>query len=135
LATPPDGLPGQKIQVLQLNFNLFVSIFIVTKVLFNRMIEFNENTDIENKGNRDNTCNTICRVSGLGFRPGLLYVNQNEDNEVIVRNKNGKQNSWFLDDSLDSIPFNSSKPKKQLPYHLASQDETGAKVSYLYMYI
>lgn len=95
------------------------------------MIEGDENSAIENKGNRDNACNTTCRVSGLGFRPGLVYVNQGEENEIIIVDEEGKQDSWFLDDALDSIPFDEERPKEVLPHSLASQDEVGDKVSCL----
>lgn len=93
------------------------------------MLEGDENTNVENKGNRDNACDTTCRVSNLGFRPGLVYVNQGEEKEIIIVDDSGKQDSWFLDGALDSIPWNEDKPKEVLPHILASQDKVGEEVS------
>jgi len=93
------------------------------------MLEGDENATIENKGNRDNTCNTTCRVSALGFRPGQVYVNQGEEKEITIIDEDGNQDSWFLDDALDSIPWNEDSPKEVLPHTLANQDDVGEKVS------
>ena len=82
-----------------------------------------EQTALENKGNRDNTCNTTCRVSSLGFHPGAIFINQEADNEITIRDDSGKEDSWYLDDSMDNIPNN---PKESAT--LASQDEVGRKV-------
>ncbi len=100
------------------------------------MIEDDENTNVENKGNRDNACNTTCRVSGLGFRPGQVYVNQGEEHEVMIVDESGKKDSWFLDDALDSVPIDEDKPNQKLPHTLASQDNVGEKVCmYVRQYI
>jgi hypothetical protein len=103
------------------------------------MIESAVEVVVENTGNRDNTVNTTCRVSGFSFRPGLIYVDQEGQNEISLINDYGQiGDSWFLDDSLDSLPNNKEYLRTQqqynlplvpLPNVLADQEAVGAKVN------
>ena len=94
------------------------------------MLEDNGDPDaVENTGNRDNACNTSSRVSSLGFRPGVVYVNPDADNEISVVDSDGKVDSWYLDGSLDNIPVQSENKRiAPLPSVLADQDTVGEKV-------
>lgn len=96
------------------------------------MIESNATAEVENTGNRENAINTTCRVNGLGFRPGNIYVNPDAQHEVSLVDHTGHiSDQWFLDDSMDILMHDEDthKPDESSVDVLATQKEVGEKVS------
>lgn len=94
---------------------------------------------VDNAGNRDNAIVTTCRVAQGGFRPDVLYVTPESQNEVALVDESGAvADAWFLDDSLDSLPNNPEvlrqqkqmhMPQQPRPNEFADQEAVGNKVS------
>ena len=100
------------------------------------MLDSSPAAEVDNTGNRDNTIITTCRVCGHGFRPGVVYVNPDAQNEVSLVDENGKiSDSWYLDYSLDVLPYDeySEQPDINRPNILATQEAVGDQVlQYIY---